>query len=347
MTKKRKRRLEQQHRPGSAPGQIDDLVVAGGEPTVVEIVDYTHDAVEQRFLTDSQTVSSPQRGYRWIRVRGVPDRTLLHALREGFGIHPLVLEDAVSLSHRIKSDVFDSYLFSVVRNARDEYVRLILTSDTLITIDESEDKNYFEALDARLATPTSLIRRSGVDFLFEAVIDLVVDGYFPAEQELEEQALDTEARILDAAGDQDLRTVHRIRARSAALRSSLWALRDMLTRLDRSPTDLLSKDTRLYFGDVLDHVTHLIDLVTVLRENAAALMELYLSGISNRTNSVMKVLTIISTLFIPITFIVGVYGMNFVHMPELELRWAYPAVWIVMGIVVTGMLIYFRRRKWI
>jgi magnesium transporter len=183
-------------------------------------------------------------------------------------------------------------------------------------------------------------------YLYYALLDLVIDRYFPCIDNLESSVDELERAISATPKEEHLSLIHRLRGQANRARSIIWSVRDVTARLQRKESRFLTETTAFYLRDVTDHVLHLLDSTSMLRDTATGLMELYLSRVSNRMNEVMKVLTIISTLFIPITFVAGVYGMNFVHMPELTVRWAYPAVLGVMGVMVIGMLFFFKKRKW-
>ena len=317
------------------------------------MTDYNEPALS-RVEVGSAELGPPQNGTRrWIQIQGAPTTDALHALGEQFGVHALVLEDIVSSEQRIKAEDHEHYLFTVLRAPASSAaatafhdLSILLFEATLITIHEEPNADSFAPINKRLDNPGSLVRRNAVDFLFEAVVDLTVDSFFLTLEELEEQAAGLENAILDQPQSEQLKQLHRLREQTRRVRSVLWASRDVVARVQRAGTPLLTPDTLYYFRDVHDHVIHLIDAVTMIRETANGLMELYMSGVSNKMNEVMKVLTIISTLFIPLSFLAGVYGMNFAFMPELQVRWAYPVLLGLMGLIAGGMLLFFKRRKW-
>ncbi len=342
-----------QYKPGLPPGTIidrDEVVY----PLNIAIIDYGRTSIERRDGADIAEVLPPEpTTYRWIRILGTPTSELITQLGEHFGVHPLVQEDIIATDQRIKVEDYEACSFTslkVLRHAPEHVeeceMSLLLTEHSLITIFESDDERFFAPIWQRLANPGSLVRERAVDFLYHAVVDLVVDCYFPVVQRLEILGSETESLILSGAEEEHLRSIHAVRSSAQSLRGSLWSLRDVITRIERTTHRFVSEGTLFYFRDIGDHVVHLLDSVANLREAANAMMELYMSQVSNRMNQVMKVLTIISTLFIPITFVAGVYGMNFRVMPELEVAWAYPAALGVMGIIVVGMLIFFRRKGW-
>lgn len=335
--------------PGLPPGAyvpaLEQATVGGS--LEISVIDYSDSGVVRRVEVPVDDCTPPPPGEkRWIRILGMPTRPLLEQLQRAFHIHPLILEDLVSTAQRIKVEDYDDLMFTILHLDGDHDLATILVDATLITIVEIPDAGPFDPIEQRLDNPASLLRSHDVDFLFHAIVDLVVDRMYPVIERLEDQAGELETAILDGVHHSHLTGIHHLRVASHGVRSTLWAIRDMISQIERSTHRFLTPDTLFYFRDIYDHVVHQIDSIVMLRDTASSLMELYMSGMSNRMNEVMKVLTIISTIFIPITFIAGVYGMNFSHMPELATRWAYPAVLGVMALIAGGMLLFFRRKHW-
>ncbi|MFW5683977.1 MAG: magnesium/cobalt transporter CorA [Spirochaetota bacterium] len=351
----KRRRRTSVYQPGLAPGTIRERTTTERMELEITIVDYSLERIEVRERADTAEVAAaPAGANRWIRIRGTPTTELMRQLGGSFSVHNLVLEDIMSSGQRIKVEDYENLMFTVLRTAHDNGngeldesdLSIILTPDTLVTVYESADADFFAPIISRLENRESLLRHHRIDFLFHALLDLVVDRYFPVIQTLEERASELESKILEHAEERELRVVHQLRGTTQLLRGILWSMRDVASRIERSTHRFINEETLFYFRDIHDHIVHLLDAISTLRESANGLMELYMSGVSNRMNEVMKVLTIISTIFIPITFIAGVYGMNFDHMPELGQRWAYPAVLAVMGLIAIAMVIYFKRRRW-
>ncbi|MFP4376508.1 MAG: magnesium/cobalt transporter CorA [Spirochaetales bacterium] len=348
-----KRRRRPLHVPGRPPGSID-ITDDQGELRI-SITDYSLNDITEAHGLEVDAITPPPEGIRrWIHVQGTPNRKLLGALSDQFDVHNLILEDIATAGQRIKVEDYSQVMFTVLRvpepgGPSDEHqsdLSMLLTNTTLITIHESPDAPFFEPILTRLRSPHSLLRRNHIDFLYHAIVDLVVDSYFPEIETLDDRAVLLEKSILDKPEETHLRQLHDLREAAQHMRSTLWALRDIVSRVERSTHRFVREDTLFYFRDIHDHVVHLIDEVTTLRETANGLMELHMSGVSNRMNEVMKVLTVISTVFIPLSFLTGLYGMNFQHMPELSKPWAYPALLGVMLVVAGGMLLFFKRRKW-
>ncbi len=341
------------HIPGRPPGSID-ITDDQGELRI-SITDYSLNTIEESHGLEIDAIQAPPQGTRrWIHVQGTPKRTLLNALSDRFEVHNLILEDIATAGQRIKVEDYSQVMFTVLRapepgGPSEEHqsdLSMLLTDTTLVTIHESQDAPFFEPILTRLRSPHSLLRQNHIDFLYHAIVDLVVDSHFPEIEMLDDRAVLLERSILEKPEETHLRQLHDLRGAAQHLRSTLWALRDIVSRVERSTHRFVREETLFYFRDIHDHVVHLIDEVTTLRETANGLMELHMSGVSNRMNEVMKVLTVISTVFIPLSFLTGLYGMNFQYMPELTRPWAYPALLGLMVVMAGGMILFFKRRKW-
>ncbi|MDR0562831.1 MAG: magnesium/cobalt transporter CorA [Spirochaetaceae bacterium] len=295
-------------------------------------------------------------GITWIQVKDVRDGNLLTPLIDCFGIHPLTVEDILDTQQRPKAEEFDTYLFITFKEARlrDEadaepevaQISLILTKDTVITFQQSSGIS-FDGIRRRILNNIGRTRRMGADYLAYLLMDTVVDTYFSALDTLGGRLEDFEDRALDENDAALIPDLQRIKQILLKIRRIIWPLRESLTTLLPPDSDLINPELEPFFKDLQDNVMQAVETVENYREILSGVMEVNLSALSNRMNKVMKVLTIISTIFIPLTFIVGVYGMNFAFMPELGYPYAYPIVWGVMILIVAGMLIFFKRRHWI
>jgi magnesium transporter len=293
---------------------------------------------------DSQTVS-------WIDVVGLHDVALLEQLGHVFSIHPLVLEDIAHSGQRAKLEDHDEYLFIVVRailpatdeQLEEEQVSLIVGRNYLLTFQERPSA-VFSAVRQRIQTNRGRVRRMGVDYLAYSLLDAVVDQYFVVLEDIGDELEALEETLLEDPSPQVLQDLHDLRKEVMTVRRAAWPIRDLLNTVLRGESGLFNPGTLPYLRDLQDHTLQVIDIVENFREVQTSLMDVYLSSMSQRTNEVMKVLTIIATVFIPLTFLAGVYGMNFEGMPELHWRWGYLALWIVM-LAVTGVQLYFMRRK--
>ena len=290
----------------------------------------------------------------WVDVQGLGDEGVLRRLAEIFSIHPLALEDAVNAPQRPKTEAYEGQQLILTRMARllddgrldVEQVSLFLGAGWLLTLQERQG-DVFDPVRARLRAAKGMIRTSGADYLAYALVDTIVDGFYPVIESLGDQLVDLEDAVLANPTRDALRDIYTIKRELLALRRAAWPQREMLAMLLRDGSPYLSQAVALFLRDTLDHTVQVVDVTESYRELAGNLMDLHLSTTSNRTNDVMKVLTIMASIFIPLTFIAGVYGMNFDAMPELHARWAYPAVLATMVVVAVGMLIYFRRRGWL
>ena len=294
----------------------------------------------------------PKGSHAWISITGLRDAALIEKILSRFSIHPLVIEDILNTRTRSKFEDFEEYLFFVLNHfhrsgeeMNEEQVSMVLTDNVLITCTNSS--GMFENIETRIKRTTGRFRQNGIDYLAYTIIDTIVDGYFFVLEDLEERVEDLEDEIINAPDKNTISHVQSFRHDLIWFRRRIWSIRELITRLERTDSLLIRNATHLYLRDVYDHTIKIAEDVDVYREMAEGLMEIYLSKISNNTNEIMKVLTIIANIFIPLTFIAGIYGMNFVNMPELMSPYGYPAVLIVMGTVGMTMVLYFKRKGWL
>ncbi len=342
---------------GLPPGSLVFTGKQHAEEVMIDIIDYGPDSFKE---LNSENIEGcfPYRdseGITWIDIKGVHDSKLVSELGEHFGIHPLVMEDILNTNQRPKTEVFDNYLFIVLKmlsyneeeNIIDsEQVSMIVGRGYVISMQEKEE-DILDPLRERLRKGKGRIRKAGADYLAYAILDVIADNYFLLLEKLGEQMEDFEDRLLKGPDQETLRQLYILKRETFLLRKSVWPLREVVTQLERADSPLIMKETAPFLRDLYDHTIRIIETVETHREMTAGLIELYLSSNSNRMSEVMKVLTIIATIFIPLTFIVGIYGMNFAYMPELEWPWAYFAVLFIMLGIGAGMLLYFRRKRWI
>jgi magnesium transporter len=295
-----------------------------------------------------------QSGITWININGLKDSAAINRLADVYGIHPLTIEDIMNTEHRPKVEEFDDYLFITLKeiSPRNEdllvfdQISLILTSNTVISFQEVPG-DTFNGIRRRILDNMGRIRRLGADYLAYVIIDAVVDEYFLILDSLGVGIEQFEERAMDEDDTAFITDIQRIKQRLHRIRRIVWPLRESLSTLSRSEASLLSGELEPFLKDLRDNVIQAAETVESYRELIAGIMEVNLSTVSNRMNKIMKVLTIISTLFIPLTVIVGVYGMNFPNMPEMKYPYAYPIIWGIMALIVLGMLIFFKRRRWI
>jgi magnesium transporter len=291
----------------------------------------------------------------WLNIDGVHKPEIIEQVGTHFGLHPLVLEDIANTGQRPKMEDFDDYIYVVLKMLRfdakenetkAEQVSIILGRDFVISFQEREG-DVFDTVRERLRNNKGRIRKMGADYLTYALIDAIVDHYFVILENLGETIEDIEDKLVTNPSRETLRTIHDLKREMIFLRKSVWPLREVISRLERSESALINKSTCVYLRDVYDHTIQVMDAVETFRDMLSGMLDIYLSSVSNRMNEVMKVLTVIATIFIPLTFLAGIYGMNFRYMPELEQAWSYPVVLMVMFIIAIMMVFYFRRKKWI
>lgn len=352
-------RLYKRHR--ADPGQSPGTLVYDREPRVdkvsIRVMDYGPDAcavrttndVEDTFrLRDSETVS-------WIDVEGLHDTELLNRFGTHFGLHPLVLEDILNTHQRPKIEEYDEYLYLVVRmlapgsnggELHSEQVSVILAPRFVITFQEIPG-DVFDPVRKRIDLGKGRVRRMGTDYLVYALIDSIVDNYFLVLEQVAERIEHVELSITAGPNPEDLAHVHQLRRELVYMRRNVWPLRDVVSALQRSETEMVSDDVRVYIRDLQDHVVQVVESMENFRDVLASMHDLYVSSISNRTNEVIRVLTVISTIFVPLTFLAGVYGMNFDHLPELRWHWGYAGFWVASIIIAGGLITFLRSRRWI
>ncbi len=290
----------------------------------------------------------------WINIDGIHEVDTIEKLGQAYDLHPLILEDILNTTQRPKCDDYEQYFFVVIKmltydeasqTIQAEQVSMIISKNVVISFQERPG-DVFEHIRDRIRTNKGRIRKEGADYLAYALIDAVVDYYFVILEKISDRVESLGEELSDDPDEKVLRQIHLLRRELIALRKSVWPLREVINGLQKSESKLIQKNTGIYLRDVYDHTIQVIDTIENLRDVISGMLDLYMSVISNKMNAVMKVLTIIATIFIPLTFIAGIYGMNFEFMPELRLRWAYPAVLVLMLAVAGGMIVYFKRKKW-
>jgi magnesium transporter len=290
----------------------------------------------------------------WINIDGIHQVDIIEKIGHYFNLHPLLLEDIMNTEQRPKMEDYGDYIFVVMKmlsydekdgEIKAEQISLVLGSNYVISFQEREG-NVFDSIRGRMKNEKWRIRRMGADYLVYSLIDIIIDNYFTILEKLGEKIEDLEDELVVNVRPETLRSIHNLKREMLSLRKSVWPLREVVNGLERGESSLIHKSTYVYLRDVYDHTIQVIDTIETFRDMLAGMFDIYLSSISNRLNEVMKVLTIIATIFIPLTFIVGLYGMNFEYMPELKMRWAYPAVLILMLVIAVTMLVYFKRKRW-
>jgi len=341
---------------GLPPGALIYVGEQKIERPIISFFDYDPGKLEARQdvsldacleLKSSSTVS-------WINLDGIHDTALLEKFGQGFGLHPLALEDILNTQHRPKLEEFEGYSLIIMKmlefdEAREEItaeqVSMVLTPHCVLTFQERPG-DVFDGLRERLQRSNGRIRQRGTDYLVYGLIDSIVDSYFHVLEKLGDRLALLEERLITEPDQDCQHRIHHFKRELLNLRKLVWPLREVISQLYSGDAQLVEETTAIYLRDLYDHVIQVLDTVELYRDTVSGLLDLYLSSISYRMNEVMQVLTIMASLFIPLTFIAGIYGMNFENMPELKLSWGYPAVWGLMLACVAGMLIYFKRKKW-
>jgi magnesium transporter len=291
----------------------------------------------------------------WINVNGVHDVQILQELGDCFGFHPLVLEDVLNTDQRPKMEYFGDYIYIVLKMCYfdnennvtiEDQISLILGSNFVISFQERQ-ADVFDPVREQIRRRRGHIRKSGADYLTYALIDLIVDNYFIVLEKLGEKIEDAEENLLTNPTSQTLQAIHNLKKEMMSLRKSVWPLREVVSSMERDESGLIKRTLLVYLRDVYDHTIQVADTIETFRDMLSGMLDIYLSSTSNRLNEVMKVLTIVATIFIPLTFVVGIYGMNFKYMPELEWQWGYYAVLSTMVVIGVLMIIYFKKKKWL
>jgi magnesium transporter len=344
-------------RAGLSPGTVAYLTERKVERVRLTVLHYDGDAFEEREVASVEECL-PYRdapGVSWIRIEGLHETALLERLGAHFGLHPLTLEDIVSVHQRPKRDDYESYLYVVLRTlpsddpanpVREEQVSLALGPRFVLSFQETQSP-VFDPVRDRLRKGAGRMRRAGADYLAYALLDTVVDGYYEALERVSQRIEQIDEGLVQYPSPDLLRAIHQLKREMIVLRKAVWPLREVIACLERDESALIRPATRVFLRDVYDHAVQVIDAVESFRDMLSGMQDLYLSSISNRMNEVMKVLTIIATIFVPLTFLAGIYGMNFEHFPELKWRWGYLGFWGVSVAVAVAMLAYFRRKRWL
>ncbi|NVN99417.1 MAG: magnesium/cobalt transporter CorA [Geobacteraceae bacterium] len=341
---------------GASPGTLVHVGEVRQSATTLTVAEYGNEKIETRRL-DPENLKlrvAPEPVVTWVDVEGISDLPLMEKIGAGFGFHPLVLEDIVNTDQRPKSEDYETYLFMVVKmftpsneGTLSEQISLLLGSNWLVTFQEGLDGDPFAQVRDRLKNPDGRLRTRGADYLCYALIDAVVDNYFLVLEDIANRIEDLEEELMNMPTPETLARLYRLKREVLLLHRSIWPLREVVSALIRRESPLVKETTVTYLRDLYDHTIQVIETTETLRDMLSGMLDIYLSSVSNRMNAIMKVLTIIATIFMPLTFIAGLYGMNFKHMPELEYPLGYPIVLVLMAGVTIGMLIFFRKKRWL
>ncbi len=338
---------------GAEPGTL--VLPEGSPPPKIRLTRYTASSHDEREISSPGEISRWLKGSDtvWVDVQGLGDEKVLLELAEVFGLHPLALEDIVHVPQRPKTQAYDNHQLLFTRMLTGgsngevgvEQITLVLAKNYVVTFQERPG-DVLGPIRRRLASSGSKLRSSSADYLAYALLDSIVDAYFPVIEALGECIADLEELVFAGADENVLHDISEIRSTLLAVRRSVWPLRDAVNQLIREDVECFGPEASLFLRDVYDHCVNASDMIESYREVGTNMMNSYLSVVSNRMNEVMKVLTVMSSIFIPLTFLSGLYGMNFVWMPERDWKWSYPLLLAFMFIITVTLLLYFRRRGW-
>ena len=353
--------------PGEPPGVLKPRPDAAEHAPVITLIEYDRGHLEEHTITNKDELVSCLDNPRvtWINIDGLGDIDVLRTLGSQFNLHPLALEDVLATGQRPKLEQYDGYLFIIAqmlylneqKQMCGEQVSMFLGKNFLITLQEEGDFDVFEPVRARIRAANGAIRKQGADYLAYALLDSIVDHYYPVLESIGASIDQIEDELVEAPKASPVGDLHRYKKTLTQIRRFIWPVRDLINAMLHEETGLVTKGTKVYLRDCYDHTVQLMDLVESYRDVLSGLMELYLSSVGIRTNEIMKVLTVISSIFIPLTFIVGVYGMNFAHevdgkklpwnMPELYQPWGYVTVLLFMLGLAIFQIFYFKKRRWL
>jgi magnesium transporter len=343
--------------PGEAPGSLSDLNDSPQEAPVITLIEYGPDSFEERRNVGCEEllVHLDNELVTWINIDGFGDLTVLRTLGQRFNLHPLALEDVLDITQRPKVEQYDDYLFIVAKmiyldgnkSIGAEQVSMFLGKTFLITLQEEAEFDVFEPVRARIRSGKGRIRAAAPDYLAYALLDAIIDHYYPVLESIGAEIDAIEDSLVDNPLSRPVGSLHEHKRTLTQIRRMVWPLRDVTNLLLHEDPGLIRPETKIYLRDCYDHSVQLMDVVESYRDVLSGLTEIHISSIGLRTNEIMRVLTVITVIFIPLTFIAGVYGMNFAHMPELQQPWGYYACLLFMAIVAIGQLLYFKKRRWL
>jgi magnesium transporter len=342
---------------GLPPGSLIHVGERKVETPRITVIDYNESRYDEKEIASIEDClpCKETSTVTWINIDGIHDTEIIEKIGHHFELHPLVLEDILNTGQRPKMEDAESYILLLLKmlcyedesdTVRAEQVSIVFGRNFVISFQEQRG-DVFDAVRERIRKNRGRVRKAGADYLAYALTDAVVDGYFVVLEKVAETVERLEDEVVTSPSPMTLRSIHRLKTEMLFLRKSVWPLREVISGLQRGESPLICESTGIYLRDVYDHTIQIVDTMETFRDMLSGMIDTYLSSISNKMNEVMKVLTIIATIFIPLTFVAGIYGMNFEYMPELAWRWAYFGVWGVMAVVTLSMIHYFRRRKWL
>ena len=342
---------------GLPPGSLVHVGEMLETETSISIIDYNNDIIEEQTVKDIEQILKcrDKDTVSWVNIEGLGNVELIAAIGEQFDIHPLVLEDILNTHQRPKLEEYEDYLYcvlkgiSLVENGFEvdyEQISILILNDFVFTFKEKQDE-LFEPVKRRLRSSKGHFRSQGADYLAYVILDTIVDSYFSLQDSLDDIIDDVEEELLTDPTAETLSIIQSVKRELIFIRRSISPLREMLNAILRSESPLIEDKTLIYFRDISDHVLRISESIESSRDMVAGLLDIYITTISNKMNEIMKVLTVFASIFIPLTFIAGIYGMNFEYMPELKWKWAYPMLWIAFITIPVILLVYFKKKKWL
>ncbi len=342
---------------GASPGSLIHVGERKVDSAQISLIEYNTEKFSEKAVAsiDECIAAKDDQSVKWINIDGIHQVDILEKCGSCFDLHPLVLEDVLNTGHRPKFEEHDDYLFLVLKmlllpedqsEIHTEQISLVVKNGLVISFQEQAG-DVFDGVRNRIRTNRGRVRKRGADYLAYTLLDSIIDNYFVILEKVGEEIEELEDELLANPGPATLHKIHNLKREMILLRKSVWPLREVISGLQRCESPLLAEGTEIFFKDIYDHTIQVIDTVETFRDILSGMLDLYLSSISNRMNEVMKVLTIMATIFIPLTFIAGIYGMNFDHMPELHWQWGYAAFWIIILLVAGAMVAFFKKKKWL
>ena len=342
---------------GLPPGSLVHVGKSPDSKTKISVVNFSKEYFEELDLQSIDEILQYKKTkfITWVIIEGLLDVTLIESIGTHFSIHPLVLEDILNTNQRPKFEEHDDYLYFVIKSLSSEedvlsiiyeQVSILVLDNIVFTFKEKQDR-IFEPIKVQLRNSKGRIRNQGTDYLAYLILDNIVDLYFPLLDTLDETIGTVEEKLLISPTSDTLSIIQRLKRELISMRRSIAPIRELINGTLRCESPLIKDSVRIYLRDVNDHVLRVTEAVDSYRDIVIGLLDIYISSVSYKLNEVMKLLTVFATIFIPLTFITGIYGMNFEYMPELKWHWSYPVLWLVMIGIFIGMLFYFRRKKWI
>ncbi|NET00072.1 MAG: magnesium/cobalt transporter CorA [Sphaerospermopsis sp. SIO1G2] len=362
--KKSSSRKKYSHQPGTAPGTI--IVDENSQQPHIYLMDYNYMNLIHEEINNPEDCHQylETESVSWVDVQGLGNKDIVERIGKVFELHPLVLEDVVNMAESPKSEDYEDQLLIIARMVtpkhinintgfNSEQVSFVLGKQYLLTVQEEPEYDCFENVRTRITKGKGIIRKQGSDYLAYSLLDAVIDGFFPVLEIYGERMEELEEEVITNPTPQTLQKIYQIRRELLQLRRAIWPQRNVINSLIRDTSEIISDDVRIYLRDCYDHSIQVIDMVETYRELASGLMDVYLSAVSNKMNEIMKILTVVSSIFIPLTFVAGIYGMNFnpdkspYNMPELNSYWGYPICLGLMFLIASGLLFFFWRRGWL